>query len=1092
VPLLRCISCVSIAFAILSSSEASGQNASLEVKKNAKVRVWSARKALVAQGGWINGLRADTLVLKYPRSDVLAEEAWKTVELAAQDVDSMQVSVDGNWTPVPMPLDLNPAAQEAAELLRAAMRQPSTRSSAITGTVLDNGKPVEAATVHAERSDKSVARDALTDARGMFRLAPLTAGVYTVTVRRVGYRGAELPGVRVAEAHTLNLSVSLTQAPRQLSTIQVVTSPVQIDATTPALTMRLDREFTELLPSARDASSLIALVPGARKDQLWGGAPGVSNDYQLDGVSMNHPGQGGDFLSLSVDWIEALDIRGLGAGAEHGNFQGGIINAITKTGSNTRRVAMRTNYESAGLTASNVNANEQGVEQAGRREVSGEALGPLAADKLFYFVGGQFVSRDLRSPNLTTTAAHDFQLVREEHVDARGLAKVTWLPALGQRMDLLTGFSSANVNHAGINGVDDSTSTLRVRQPTTFYELTWTNASSTQNVIDVRVAGFTSLSSNTGYQGPNVPAVQALQLGRMPTYQNSAFDERREPSSIGGSVQWRTTHSVGGAEHELVLGADVSRGRWRDYRTRNGGMTWRPYTFNLPTFNPFDAKTWLTTGSDWGGDIRLDSDVASEAAFVQDYISVGARLTVAPGLRYSHWTGYDRPQCTTPATPCYRFDAVHAEGYDPRIGVVWDITGRNTFAMKAHWGRYHQGMFSLFFDRAQGANVYSNSRFYYSSPPLTDARRTYTTTQRDAPGSGFPATFDENILNESGRVENYRQPYVDQSVIGFEKSFGSTWKAEVLYTHRRNGDIVGLKDKSLWRNYSPIRGVIVDHRLIAGQVLDANNEPLVLPVMYVGNNDLLYVLNLIKHSRFPGGSIAGYDTGAIKLLSWNPDVVLTSVPEARRRYDQITLMLRSYHSWWRGEGSLTGARLKGNVPGVTGYGTTGSRFSAGPFVRANEAINSEGFLPDALEMEGKLWLTARLPHSMQGGILYTHTLGERFTPAFTILGRYVYEDFTLNQLPDELLRQVLGQTILVEPRGARQFASRDVIDAHLEWRTPRRASIVVDLFNVLGADALTSINTNIGDQEPSDPTSKFGAARLRVAPRTLRVGLRID
>jgi hypothetical protein len=87
---------------------------------------------------------------------------------------------------------------------------------------------------------------------------------------------------------------------------------------------------------------------------------------------------------------------------------------------------------------------------------------------------------------------------------------------------------------------------------------------------------------------------------------------------------------------------------------------------------------------------------------------------------------------------------------------------------------------------------------------------------------------------------------------------------------------------------------------------------------------------------------------------------------------------------------------------------------------------------------------------------------------------------------------VLGQSILIEPRGARQYASRDVIDAHLEWRTPRRASIVADLFNIFGADALTSINTNIGDQTPSDPTSFFGAARLRVSPRTLRVGLRID
>src|SRR5436190_11581246 len=246
------------------------------------------------------------------------------------------------------------------------------------GTVRENGKAVESASVHVERTDHRLARDVVTDSAGRFRVAALSPGVYTVGVRRVGYRSAEISPVRIAGGQPVSLDVELTQAQRQLSTIRVVTSPTAIDVSRPELTMRFDRAFTEQLPSARDAASLIALVPGARKDQLWGGAPGVSNDYQLDGISMNHPGIGGDFLSLSVDWIEALDVRGLGAGAEHGNFQGGIINAITKTGTNDRRTTLRTNYESTRLTATNLHAAEEGVEQAGRYEVSGEALGPIA------------------------------------------------------------------------------------------------------------------------------------------------------------------------------------------------------------------------------------------------------------------------------------------------------------------------------------------------------------------------------------------------------------------------------------------------------------------------------------------------------------------------------------------------------------------------------------------------------------------------------------------------------------------------------------------------------------------------------------------
>ena len=63
---------------------------------------------------------------------------------------------------------------------------------------------------------------------------------------------------------------------------------------------------------------------------------------------------------------------------------------------------------------------------------------------------------------------------------------------------------------------------------------------------------------------------------------------------------------------------------------------------------------------------------------------------------------------------------------------------------------------------------------------------------------------------------------------------------------------------------------------------------------------------------------------------------------------------------------------------------------------------------------------------------------------------------------------------------------------HWEWRTPKRATVTADLFNAFGSNAITSINENIGDQNPTDPTSVFGAARLRAAPRTLRIGLRVD
>jgi len=213
------------------------------------------------------------------------------------------------------------------------------QSSAIIGKVVHldslavgacaDGCPLAEVTVRVVRSDGALAREAVTIGDGSFRVDSLTPGLYTVTARRLGYRNAELAGIHLPAGQTLRVQVRLTRAPSRLSTVQVLASPITIDVMTTELPIHLNREYTKLLPTARDASSVISLVPGARTNQLWGGAPGVSNDYQLDGVSMNHPGLGGDFLSLSVDWIESVEVRGLGVGAENGNFQGGIINAIT-------------------------------------------------------------------------------------------------------------------------------------------------------------------------------------------------------------------------------------------------------------------------------------------------------------------------------------------------------------------------------------------------------------------------------------------------------------------------------------------------------------------------------------------------------------------------------------------------------------------------------------------------------------------------------------------------------------------------------------------------------------------------------------------
>jgi len=962
----------------------------------------------------------------------------------------------------------------------------------IAGVVVtEAGAPVNAATVRINRADGTVPRETTTDSTGRFTIASLPSGLYRVTARRIGYREAQLPSLRIVAGQTSSVRVMLTASPTQLSTVTVRTTATSIDASTTELSRRLEVEDVKMVPMGRDANDLVNLVPGARKGFVWGGAGDAANNYQLDGVSVNHPGIGGDFLAPSIDWIEALEVRGLGAGAEYGDFQGGIINAITKTGTNNWQGGLRLNYIAPSLTSSNIQAFEEGAEQSWRRELSGEMRGPIIRDRLHYFITAQSIDRDQRIPDLTTPDPSDFRSTNQEFRDARGLAKLTFLPNVRDHVDALIGYSNSDVERAGLNGIDDPSATQKVRAPTTFYTLDWTHTNLSSS-LDVRLAGFNANESRVGYAGANVPGIQIFNTGRQPLYQNATFNELRKPRSISGNVTWKTRHPILDGENRVALGAEYTRGWWKQERTRNGGMTWLPYPDPVTSLiAPLRPETWAEAGSEWGGEIHLNSEVEDQALFVQDYFTPTAGLTFTPGLRYGRWSGWLTPADVTRP----RFLAADYEALEPRFGIVWDASGRNTLVFKAHWGRYHQGMNSVFFDRALGADVYSNERFYYGGPPVTDPKRVYTPAERDAnlePFTGF-THYAETILNEAGRVENYRQPYIDQFVLGIEKTFGDRWKMELGYTNRINKDIVGLVDRNLANDYSVLKNVTVRQRITFGSVYNQSGDPLVLPVVYIANDDLRAVL--IQQAMVRNGKpVPGFSFADIQTLKYEPNVALTTVDNAKRRFDQVTFSLRTEQQNWNGLASMTATRLRGNIAGLTGFGTTGTNFSAGYAVRPNEALNNQGDLPNVPAFETKVWLSGKLAYGFQGGMFHSFSLGEYFTPTFQITPRFrfIAEDGTL--LDDNLFHRALGQTILLEPRGNRKYQARYNLDLRLEKEFALRDLhwvATADLFNATESDAIVQRNLTINDQISTDPTSTFAAPRLRVAPRSLQFGLRL-
>src|SRR5207249_6931497 len=81
----------------------------------------------------------------------------------------------------------------------------------------------------------------------------------------------------------------------------------------------------------------------------------------FDGTAINHPGLGGAPLLPSPSWIETLEVRGLGAGADVGDAQGGLVEVVTLRGRNVIEGALRTSFESERLDRKSTRLNSSHV-----------------------------------------------------------------------------------------------------------------------------------------------------------------------------------------------------------------------------------------------------------------------------------------------------------------------------------------------------------------------------------------------------------------------------------------------------------------------------------------------------------------------------------------------------------------------------------------------------------------------------------------------------------------------------------------------------------------------------------------------------------
>jgi len=291
--------------------------------------------------------------------------------------------------------------------LLPACAWPQSELATVFGTVTDSsGAIIPAAQVTILNQSTGLKRDTVTDITGQYHLAGLPTGSYVVRAEREGFRTQVREGVALTSASgvMINFSLVVGSQPQQLTVIGDVN---EIDSTTSTVSgLVAEQTLTELPLNSRDLFKAAIFAPGvaptpsSAPSVLSNGTTGQVaingmrpswTDVRIDGMDANDPvfgyspgGASGLFLGLN----EFAEVRVLTQtfSAEYGRNGGGVIDAVTKSGTNRFHGSLFELYRGAALDAKNYfDLADAPIPPFVRNQFGAGVGGPLVHDRTFFY-----------------------------------------------------------------------------------------------------------------------------------------------------------------------------------------------------------------------------------------------------------------------------------------------------------------------------------------------------------------------------------------------------------------------------------------------------------------------------------------------------------------------------------------------------------------------------------------------------------------------------------------------------------------------------------------------------------------------------------
>jgi hypothetical protein len=514
-------------------------------------------------------------------------------------------------------------------------------------------------------------------------------------------------------------------------TVQVTAESPMVDVRQPSRQSNIRNEMVELLPKGRDFTTLVTQAPGANnEDKLGGlsidGASAGENRYIIDGIETTNLQDGTNAKALIVDFIEEVQVKSSGYSAEYGGAMGGVVNVLTKSGTNQMRGTALFNWEGSALQGARRPTLRQNLansdiaeyvdypkDDRNRLEPAIGIGGPIIMNRAWFFgsyqpalttIQREITTASSQNPNATTASVE--QKLQVQYITANATSQLT--NSLRSRVAYNNSWSKTKGLLPALNGTDPvgSNYTKTSEFPNVSYsgQLDWVASqnlffgiragywSSDQhdsNVTEEPVIRWTT-TTNVGLPGVPVELQRPTNFRSIPDNNKTDYDQQtRLNFQADGTWYGRAAgnHQVKFGLQADRLGNKVLAGetgnlvtiRWNTPLSTGVPVQRGPFGYYEVRTNAVDPKRGFITE----GDIHMNVI----GLFVNDSWTINDRLTLNLGIR----TEQERvPNYTTgEGIRDFGIEFDFADKIAPRLGFAYDLRGDGRWKAFGSWGLFY-------------------------------------------------------------------------------------------------------------------------------------------------------------------------------------------------------------------------------------------------------------------------------------------------------------------------------------------------------------------------------------------------------------------